>query len=132
MISQWPARVIVNSRGRPCRGYACLALGRKEGRKTNKEPVMNLQISRPIDVLFGMKVDSARLFVKNLSGPISSKRVLECYVHQKRCNIFESVRMKKCCLRFWCAYHSLRTFLPIATSLRNQPKITLQIHEKSA
>ena len=29
-------------------GLSGLALGRKEGRKTNKEPVLNLQISRPI------------------------------------------------------------------------------------
>ena len=45
---RWPARVIANSRGRHCRWVACLALGRNEGRKTPKEPVLNLQISRPI------------------------------------------------------------------------------------
>ena len=58
--------------------------------------------------------------------------LLECYAHQKRCNIFDSVRTRKYCLRFWCAYHSLRTFSPPPTSLRNRTKILVQIHENSA
>ena len=33
----WPARVIVNSRGRPCRWLACLAPGRKEGKLTRNQ-----------------------------------------------------------------------------------------------
>ena len=45
-----------------------------------------------------------------------TRDIMECYAHQKRCNIFESVRTRKYCLRFWCAYHSLRTFSPPTTS----------------
>ena len=50
-VFQWPARDIVNSRGRPCRELAGGLSGpRKEGRKTHKEPVLNLLISHPIEL----------------------------------------------------------------------------------
>ena len=68
----------------------------------------------------------------NEHGSAVNLHVLECYAHQKRCNIFESARTRKYFNRFWCAYHSLRMFSPPPTSLRNRPKITVQIHEKSA
>ena len=48
--------------------------------------------------------------------------LLECYAHQKRCNIFRSVRMRKYFCQFCCAYHSLRMFSPPPTSLRNRIK----------
>ena len=58
--------------------------------------------------------------------------ILECYAHQKRCNIFESVRTRKYCDRYRCANNFLCTFSSPTKSLRNRQKITVQIHEKSA
>ena len=56
--------------------------------------------------------------------------IMECYAHQLSCNIFESLKTRKYCHRFWCAYHSFPTFSPPPTSLRNRPSITVQIHKK--
>ena len=55
------------------------------------------------------------------------KLIFEIYCLDPRSNFFESVRTRKYCLRFWCAYHSSRTISPSPTSLRNRLKITVQI-----
>ena len=59
---QWPARVIVNSRGRPCRWVACLALGRKEG-KIKQGTALEFADLAPH---CGMNILAAKLF-KNAS-----------------------------------------------------------------
>ena len=53
-----------------------------------------------------------------------------CYAHLNRCNIFECVSTKKYCHRCMCAYDTLCTFSLFSKSLKNWPKITVQIHKK--
>ena len=90
---QWPARVIVNIRGRHCLEVTCLAI-ELSACYTHKEPVWNLQILRPIGGMKDLPTTCAQtVWLKSLRSGWSQRKA----VHRPTVQLLEKMDLPSDC-----------------------------------